>query len=64
MCNYRTPSITLKDGTERIGARLYSVKYAKLMAEQIKQIKQGVKTNPEVLRQLLILSKHEKLEYS
>jgi hypothetical protein len=46
--NFRAPSITLKGGTERDGARLYSVKYAKLMAEQIKLIRQGIKKDPEV----------------
>ncbi len=64
MSNFHAPSIELKDGTIRKGARLYSVKYAKLMAEQIKLIKQGIKKDSEVIRQLLILSKLEKLEYS
>ncbi len=64
MSNFHAPSIELKDGTERNGARLYSVKYAILMAEQIKLIKQGIKKDPEVIRQLLILSKLERLEYS
>lgn len=63
MSNYHAPSIKLKDGTMRKGARLYSVKYAKLMAEQIKLIKRGIKNDPEVFRQILILSKQEKQEY-
>ena len=48
LSNFHSPSITLKDNTVRKGTRLYSIKYAKSMAEQIKKVKRGVEIDNEV----------------
>ena len=63
-CNFRTPAITLKDGTKQKGMKLYSLKYALLMVEEIKKVKRGVEIDNEVKRQLFILMKEENKEYS
>ena len=59
-CNFRSPNII---ANSEHGERLYSEKYAKLMAIEIMKVQKGIKIPHEVVQRLHQLMKEERNEY-
>lgn len=62
MANLRNKSVEKKDGETIKGERLYTKKYALLIADEICKVRKGVEIPNEIIQQLAILFKKERIE--